>query len=143
MLDAIQTAFAGTVVNQVYEKDRAVDVVALLPRRGARQIRRRCARCRCARPPGPFVTLGDVAQIYLATGRAAIRHQAGQRFASVTFNAGSRGIDGVAADVRTHRATRRQTTRRAPGWSSAARPRRSRPRGATWCCIRWWRSASS
>jgi Cu/Ag efflux pump CusA len=48
---------------------------------------------------GQFVSLGEVAQIYLATGRSAIRHQAGQRIGVVTFNAGTRDIQPVAADV--------------------------------------------
>jgi CzcA family heavy metal efflux pump len=99
VLDAIQTAFAGTLVNQVYERDRPVEVVALLPPASrAHPDAVRSLPLRSA--TGPFITLGDVAQIYIATGRAAIRHQAGQRYASVTFNAGARGIDGVAADVR-------------------------------------------
>ncbi|HEV8443507.1 MAG TPA: efflux RND transporter permease subunit [Steroidobacteraceae bacterium] len=98
VLDAIQTAFAGTVVNQVYEKDHPVDVVALLPP-SARASPEALRSLPLRSAAGPYVTLGDVAQIYLATGRSAIRHQAGQRFASVTFNAGARGIDGVAADV--------------------------------------------
>ena len=99
VLDAIQTAFAGTVVNQVYEKDRAVDVVVLLPPAYRGQVDAvRALPLRSA--AGPFVPLGEVAQIYLATGRAAIRHEAGQRFVSITFNADQRGIDGVAADVR-------------------------------------------
>jgi Cu/Ag efflux pump CusA len=99
VLDAIQTAFAGTVVNQVYEKDHPVDVVVLLPP-SARASPEALRSLPLRSASGPFITLDDVAQIYIATGRAAIRHQAGQRFASVTFNAGSRGIDGVAADVR-------------------------------------------
>jgi Cu/Ag efflux pump CusA len=83
----------------VYEKDHAVDVVALLPPEYRGHIDAvRTLPLRSA--AGPFVPLGDVAQIYLATGRATIRHQSGQRYVSITFNADRRGIDGVAGDVR-------------------------------------------
>jgi Cu/Ag efflux pump CusA len=98
VLDVLQTAFAGTVVNQVYEQDRAIDVVALLPaaaRADTASVRELPLRA----PNGQFVRLGDVAQIYLSTGRAAIRHDSGQRYGVVTFNAGTRAIQPVAADV--------------------------------------------
>ena len=100
VLEAIQTEFAGTVVNQVFEKDRAVDVVVVLPSAAREHLDAlRAVSLRSA--GGPFVTLDSVAQIYLATGRAAIRHEAGQRFGAVTYNASGRGIDAVATDVRT------------------------------------------
>jgi Cu/Ag efflux pump CusA len=98
VLDVLQTAFAGTVVNQVYMQDRSIDVVALLPaaaRADSASVRELSLRA----PNGQFVRLGDLAQLYLTTGRAAIRHQGGQRFGVVTFNAGTRDIQPVAADV--------------------------------------------
>jgi len=98
VLDVLQTAFAGTVVNQIYMDDRSVDVVARLPASqlaDAGSVRELLLRS----AGGQFVRVGDVAQIYLTTGRAAIRHQAGQRIGVVTFNAGARGIQPVAADV--------------------------------------------
>ena len=98
VLDALQTSFAGTVVNQVFEKNRAVDVVVLLPR-AAREHLDAVRSLPLRSAGGAFVRLDDVAQIYLATGRAAIRHQGGERYGVVTYNAGSRGISGVSADV--------------------------------------------
>jgi Cu/Ag efflux pump CusA len=98
VLDVLQTAFAGTVVNQVYKGDRSIDVVARLPdaaladMASVRELPLRTAN-------GQYIRLGDVAQIYLASGRAAIRHEAGQRIGVVTFNAGTRDIQPVAADV--------------------------------------------
>lgn len=98
VLDALQTAFAGTVVNQVYELNRTIDVVAILP--AAQRTRLETLRELPLRGfNGQYVRLGDVAQIYLVNGRATVRHQAGQRFGVVTFNAGVRGIQPVAADV--------------------------------------------
>jgi CzcA family heavy metal efflux pump len=99
VLDAIETAFAGTIVNQVYEGNRAINVVALLPAalradpQGLRRLPLRTAN-------GQFIGLEDVAQIYIATSRAAIRHEGGQRMGVITFNAGTRGIQPVTRDVR-------------------------------------------
>ena len=99
VLDILQAAFAGTVVNQVYEQDRAIDVVAILPEAARGDLASvRSLPLRAAN--GQFIRLGDVAQIYLSTGRAAIRHDAGQRYGVVTFNAGTRSIQPVAADVK-------------------------------------------
>ncbi|MEO8019089.1 MAG: efflux RND transporter permease subunit [Pseudomonadota bacterium] len=99
VLEALGAAYAGTQVNQVYDRDRTIDVVALLPvavRADAESIKMLPLRT----ATGQFVRLGELAQIYLTTGRATIRHEAGHRFSAVTFNAGSRGIQPVAADVR-------------------------------------------
>lgn len=99
VLDALQTAFAGKVVAQAYERDRHVDVVVMLP--PAERTHLDSVRALPLRSAdGAYVRLEDVAQIYLATGRAAIRHEGGQRFAVVTYNAGDRGIAPVSADVR-------------------------------------------
>jgi CzcA family heavy metal efflux pump len=98
VLDALETGFAGTVVNQVYEGNRTVNIVALLPPavradpQGLRRMPLRSAN-------GQFITLEDVAQIYIATSRSAIRHEGGQRIGVITFNAGTRGIQPVTRDV--------------------------------------------
>jgi CzcA family heavy metal efflux pump len=98
VLDTLQAAFAGTVVNQVYEQDRAIEVVALLPA-AAREDVSSVSALPLRAANGQFVPLRNIAQIYLTTGRAAIRHDAGQRYGVVTFNAGTRAIQPVAADV--------------------------------------------
>jgi Cu/Ag efflux pump CusA len=98
VLDILQVAFAGTVVNQVYEQDRTIDVVALLPAT-PREDLASVGALPLRTANGQFVPLSNVAQIYLTTGRAVIRHEAGQRFGVVTFNAGTRAIQPVAADV--------------------------------------------
>ncbi|HEY7641276.1 MAG TPA: efflux RND transporter permease subunit [Steroidobacteraceae bacterium] len=98
VLDALETAFAGTIVNQVYESNRAINIVALLPaalRADPQALRRLPLRS----ATGQFISLEDVAQIYIATSRAAIRHEGGQRLGVITFNAGTRGIQPVTRDV--------------------------------------------
>ena len=98
VLDVLETAFAGTIVNQVYEGNRAINIVALLPaakRSNLQSVRKLPLRS----ANGQFITLEDVSQIYLATSRAAIRHEGGQRMGVITFNAGTRGIQLVTRDV--------------------------------------------
>lgn len=98
VLDVLETAFAGTIVNQVYEGNRAINVVALLPaekRAELQSVRKLSLRS----ANGQFITLEDVAQIYIATSRSAIRHEGGQRMGVITFNAGTRAIQPVTRDV--------------------------------------------
>ena len=98
VLDVLETAFAGTIVNQVYEGNRAINIVALLPpekRAELHSVRKLSLRS----ANGQFITLEDVAQIYIATSRSAIRHEGGQRMGVITFNAGTRAIQLVTRDV--------------------------------------------
>lgn len=117
VLDALETAFAGTVVNQVYEGNRAINIVALLPAakradpQGLRKLPLRAAN-------GQFITLDDVAQIYLTTSRSAIRHEGGQRMGVITFNAGTRAIQPVTSEVQT--LLRRDATQHRDTWTELA-----------------------
>jgi Cu/Ag efflux pump CusA len=86
-------------VNQVYEGSRAIDVVALLPQ-SARADPGSLRNLPLRSASGQYIPLAEVAQIYLATSRAAIRHEGGQRIGVITFNAGTRAIQPVTADVR-------------------------------------------
>jgi Cu/Ag efflux pump CusA len=79
----IETAFAGTVVNQVYDGNRTINIVALLPateRTNPQSVRKLPLRS----ANGQFIALEDVAQIYVATARSAIRHEGGQRMGVIT-----------------------------------------------------------
>jgi len=98
VLDTLETAFAGTIVNQVYEGNRPINIVVLLPA-GKRADPQALRRLPLRSSNGQFITLADVAQIYIATSRAAIRHEGGQRMGVITFNAGTRAIQPVASDV--------------------------------------------
>jgi len=117
VLDALETAYAGTVVNQVYEGNRAINIVVLLPaatRADPQALRRLPLRS----ANGQFITLEDVAQVYLATSRAAIRHEGGQRIGVITFNAGTRGIQLVTRDVQSILA--RDAAQHADTWTELA-----------------------
>jgi CzcA family heavy metal efflux pump len=98
VLDSLQTAFQGTIVNQVFDRDRTVDVSVILPREWRTRVDS-VGRLPIRAANGQSAMLRDLAQVYVGTGRAAIRHIGGQRFGVVTFNAGSRAIGPVASDV--------------------------------------------
>ena len=98
VLDVLETAFAGTIVNQVYAGNRTVNIVALLPA-AERTNPQSVSRLPLRSANGQFIALEDVAQIYVATARSAIRHEGGQRVGVITFNAGTRAIQPVTRDV--------------------------------------------
>jgi Cu/Ag efflux pump CusA len=138
VLDALETAFAGTIVNQVYEGNRAINIVVLLPaasRADPQALRRLPLRS----ANGQFITIADVAQIYIATSRAAIRHEGGQRMGVITFNAGTRAISRWPATCRRFsRAMARNIA--TPGPSSWVKPNSSNGRSAASSSHQGWRS---
>jgi CzcA family heavy metal efflux pump len=99
VMEAVQTAYEGTRVGQIYEGNRTVDVVAILEpaeRRAPPQVAHLPIRARS----GTVVRLGDVADVTMTAGRYKILHSGGKRIQSVTANVEDRDLDDFAADVR-------------------------------------------
>ncbi len=96
VLDAIQTAYEGTVVAQTYEGNRVFDVAVILDEKdrhnpetiGALQLRN--AR-------GMLVPLRELADIHLSNGRYSIIHEGAQRLQQVTCNVQGRDMASFAA----------------------------------------------
>ncbi|MDX2191940.1 MAG: efflux RND transporter permease subunit [Gemmatimonadales bacterium] len=83
VLAALETATRGRVVGQVFEGNRAIDVVAILaPER--REHAEALGELPVAAVDGSLVPLGDVATISRVTGRAMIQHLAARRVQTVT-----------------------------------------------------------
>ena len=83
-LDAIQTAFAGTIVGQTYAGARTVDVVVILPpgdRNRLNELNTMMIGNAKTRVP-----LTNVASIRISEGRSNIQHEGAQRRVGVTFN---------------------------------------------------------
>ncbi|HXV07343.1 MAG TPA: efflux RND transporter permease subunit [Burkholderiales bacterium] len=98
-LDAIQTAFAGAQVGQVYEGSRVVDLVVVL----APEVRERvpavgALRLRAA--DGRLIQLRDVADVALTGGRYKILHASGRRLQTVTADFEGRDLASFDATVR-------------------------------------------
>lgn len=98
-LDAIQIAFAGTVVGQTYAGVKTVDAVVILPpaqRNNMAELKTlMIANARTS------VMLQNVAKVTLSEGRSNIQHEGAQRRAGVTFN-GAEGFSlrDVVAEAR-------------------------------------------
>ncbi|MHB8524291.1 MAG: efflux RND transporter permease subunit, partial [Limisphaerales bacterium] len=99
VLDAIQTAYQGAIVSQIYEGNRVFDVAVILdePDRknpealGALQLRN--AR-------GLLVPLSKLAGIRLSSGRYSVMHEGAQRLQQVTCNVEGRDLASFAAEVK-------------------------------------------
>ena len=65
VLDAIQTAYQGTAVSQIYDGNRVFDVAVILDGEGPRAIRKPSARCSCATRRASIVPLRELADIQL------------------------------------------------------------------------------
>ena len=99
VLDAIQTAYAGTIVSQIYKGNRVFNVAVILnpaDRRSPETIGALPLR----NANGTVVTLGTLADIHLTRGRYAVLHEGGQRFQQVTCNIAGRDASSFAAEVR-------------------------------------------
>jgi Cu/Ag efflux pump CusA len=85
ILDAIQTAYQGTVVAQVFQANKITDVTVLLDdamRRNPEQIGSFLIR----NSLGALWRLQDVAQIYRTEARSTILHEGARRRQTVTCN---------------------------------------------------------
>lgn len=83
-LDAIQTAFAGTIVGQTYAAARTVDVVVILPPADRNRLSE--LNSLMIGNAKTRVLLKNVASIQISEGRSNIQHEGAQRRVGVTFN---------------------------------------------------------
>ena len=97
VLDAVETAYAGTQVGQTFRGTRTVDVEVLLPARW-RQQPAQLAQLMIAGPLGP-VPLSQVARVDVTQDRYSIEHDGGQRRVSVTFNVRGASLQAVVLDA--------------------------------------------
>jgi Cu/Ag efflux pump CusA len=90
VLDAIQTAYQGTVVAQSYQANRVSDVAVILAeeyRRDPEAIRSLELRS----PAGIRMRLAEIADVYSTSGRHSILHEGARRRQTVTCN--PEGVD--------------------------------------------------
>jgi Cu/Ag efflux pump CusA len=91
VLDAIQSAYQGTTVSQIYQGSRTVDIVEVLsPRERATLAGAGALMLR--NPDGLAVPLRDLATIRQVSGRYQITHDGGRRMQTVSVNLGSRPV---------------------------------------------------
>ena len=98
VLDAIQTAYAGTIVSQIYESNRVFNVAVIL-NSADRQNPETVGALPLRNANGAVVPLSALADIDLTRGRYAVTHEGGQRFQQVTCNIAGRDVSSFAAEV--------------------------------------------
>ncbi len=105
VLDAIQTAYAGTVVAQTYQGNRVFNVVVTLDPAGRRNPAQ-VGNLPLRNPNGLIVPLRDLADIHESPGPYAILETAGQPVQTVTANVRGQALSNFvqAAEQRIHEA---------------------------------------
>lgn len=98
VLDAIQTAYEGTAVSQIYEGNRVFDVTVILDAKD-RQNAETLGSLPLRNANGLVVPLRALADIHLSNGRYAVMHEGAQRLQQVTCNIEGRDATTFAADV--------------------------------------------
>ena len=98
VLDAIQAAFQGQVVGQVFEGPRVTDLtVTLLP--SAKRDPERIGAIPVQTPEGRSLPLSQVAHLVKGTGRYAVLHDAALRRTIVTCSVSGRSLSAFVADA--------------------------------------------
>lgn len=85
VLDAIQTAFQGSVVGQVYEGNRVFNVNVILSPRERRSIAD-VMTMTLKNHAGVFVRLDQLADVYATSGRYVVLHKGARRVQTITCN---------------------------------------------------------
>lgn len=99
VLDAVETAFQGVVVGQVYDGNRVFNVTVVLPlaaRRTIADARSLPLRNRA----GAFVGLGQLADVYATSGRFMILHNGARRVQTVTCDVVGRDVASFVAEAK-------------------------------------------
>ncbi|HUW35732.1 MAG TPA: efflux RND transporter permease subunit, partial [Rhodocyclaceae bacterium] len=104
-LSAVETAYAGTRVGEIYEGNRAFDVTVVLSPR-LRRSPAQVGELPLKTPAGRMVPLKEVADITQTEGRYLILHDDAQRLQVVTAAVHGRALSGFVAAVKRRIAAR-------------------------------------
>ena len=98
VLDAVQAAYQGTVVSQVYSESRVTDLAVVLPA-VQRDDPERVGELLLRSAQGGLHPLNDLADVYLTTGRFSILHEGARRRQTVTANVAGRDVRSFTAEA--------------------------------------------
>jgi Cu/Ag efflux pump CusA len=99
VLDAVNTAYSGEVVGQVYDGNQVVDVSVILEPK----IRRSIAAVGALpfrNATGTYVRLRQLADIFESSGRYVILHEGARRVQAVTCNVAGRDLNSFTAEAK-------------------------------------------
>ena len=99
VMDAVQTAYQGTIVSQTYEGDRVFGVNVIL-NADSRKNPEDAGKLMLHNSEGTRIPLRELADIYETTGRYVVLHEATRRRQSVTSNVGGRDVASFVDEAR-------------------------------------------
>ncbi len=99
VLTAIQTAYQGIPVSQIFDGNKVFDVVVIL-RPELRQDPEAVGELLLCNRYGQYVALRELADVNCRTGRNMILHDGARRRQAVTASAAGRDVGGFAEEVR-------------------------------------------
>lgn len=105
VLDAIQTAYQGTDVAQIYEGNRVFEVTVILDE-ASRKTPERIGALQLRNAQGLRLPLRELAEVYPSTGRYVIVHEGAQRRQQVTCNVAGRDMASFVEEVKKQIASR-------------------------------------
>ena len=99
VLEAVQAAYEGEVVAQVYRGSQTIDLTVVLDEASRREPDDVGALL-LKSPSGTVVPLRELADVYLSSGRVSIFHDGGRRLQTVTCTPVGRDIQSFVAEAR-------------------------------------------
>ncbi len=96
VMEAVQSAYAGTVVAQTFDPGQVSDVTVILDE-GSRHDPAAVGGLLLRNPAGQLVPLRELADVGLASGRDDILHNNARRVQTVTCSPGARDVDSFVA----------------------------------------------
>jgi CzcA family heavy metal efflux pump len=98
MLEAVRTAYQGDAVAQTYEGEKVFEVVVILEP-SARQQPEAIGDLLISNAQGGQMSLKQLADVFLTTGRYAILHDGARRRQTITCNPSGRDVASFVADA--------------------------------------------
>ena len=92
VLNLIRTAYQGDVVGQIYDGNRAFDIMVFLDQANRRNLTA-VQNLPLRTPGGVYVRLKQVADIFETSGRYQVLHDGAQRLQTVTANVAGNDVD--------------------------------------------------
>ena len=99
ILEAVQTAYQGTIVAQTHRGNQTIDVALILPP-AQRQDPESLAGLLLTSPGGLRLPLSQLADIYPTSGRPSILHEGARRRQTVTCAASGRDLGSFVAEAK-------------------------------------------
>jgi len=99
VLDAIQTAYQGADVAQVYEGNRVFDVTVILDE-ASRKAPEQIGALLLRNSEGQRMPLRELAEIYPVTGRYVVAHEGARRRQQVSCNVAGRDMGSFVAEMK-------------------------------------------